>query len=163
MTIHLNHEEIQLLYRYCFALTNHSPDAYDLLQNALEKWVVKARQQTVGVGYLRRIIRNQFIDDCRAKHKVVFAPYEEGAILLASASSLDKILIDRDDIERLLQHFNEGERETLFLSAVMGYSAREIAEQTDESRNTILSRLHRIKQKAAATLQNDNDLRQGQN
>ncbi|MCL1082195.1 MULTISPECIES: RNA polymerase sigma factor [Shewanella] len=148
MTMQLSHDELQLLYRYCLALTNHNADAHDLLQSALEKWVKKTSEQTLGMGYLRRIIRNQFIDDCRRKNKIVFAEFNENITTLESTTSFEQILIDSDDIEHLLKSFNVAERETLFLSAVMGYTATEIAEQTNEPRSTILSRLHRIKKKA---------------
>ena len=51
------------------------------------------------------------------------------------------------DLDELLAFLRPEEREALYMNAVEGYSAREIAELTDRPRNTVLSLIHRGKKK----------------
>lgn len=147
MTIHINRKELQILYRYCYSLTNNTNEADDLLQSGLEKWIKSDRQQDTSLAYIRKIIRNQFIDHCRRNKLVAFEQFDETAPLVMSSESMEQTLIDDQEVDRLMGKLNNGERETLFLWAVMEYSASEIANETGEPRGTILSRLHRIKNK----------------
>ena len=55
----------------------------------------------------------------------------------------------------LLAHLRPDEREALYLNIVEGYTAKEIGRMTRESRGTILSRIHRAREK----LRNDKRLR----
>ena len=55
-------EELNRFYRYCIALTGNEEDAFDLLQDSLEKFM---RRGTPGLEnkteHFFRLIRNQFI------------------------------------------------------------------------------------------------------
>ena len=50
-------------------------------------------------------------------------------------------------LHRALGTLRPDERETLFLAVVEGYTAQEIADMTQRPRGTILSLLHRTKEK----------------
>lgn len=147
MTLNINRNELQTLYRYCYSLVNNKNEADDLLQSGLEKWLKLDQQKDYSLAYIRKIIRNQFIDQCRRKKLVPFEQFDETTPLIMSSESMEQALIDDQEVELLMDKLNAGERETLFLWAVMEYSASEIASETGEPRGTILSRLYRIKSK----------------
>ena len=147
MTLNINRNELQTLYRYCYSLVNNKNEADDLLQSGLEKWLKLDQQKDYSLAYIRKIIRNQFIDQCRRKKLVPFEQFDETTPLIMSSESMEQALIDDQEVELLMDKLNVGERETLFLWAVMEYSASEIASETGEPRGTILSRLYRIKSK----------------
>ncbi len=144
----LDSTQLNNLYRYALSLTANREDAYDLLQTALEKLLRSKQTHRNEMAYLRAIMRNQFIDQCRRNKLIDFEPiiHEENLALL-DAEPLEKAIIDEDHVNTLMMALNPIEREALFLWAVMDYTASEIAEETGESRGTILSRLHRIKKK----------------
>lgn len=148
MTVNINRNELQTLYRYCYSLVNNKSEADDLLQSGLEKWLKSSQKKDYSLAYIRKIIRNQFIDQCRRKKLVPFEQFDETTPLIMSSESMEQALIDDQEVELLMNKLNAGERETLFLWAVMEYSASEIASETGEPRGTILSRLYRIKSKS---------------
>ncbi len=61
-------------------------------------------------------------------------------------------LVDLGELEWALATLRPVEREPLFLSAVEGFTAREIGELTDRPRGTVLSLIHRAKGKMRAAL-----------
>jgi RNA polymerase sigma-70 factor (ECF subfamily) len=141
-------DQLQKLYQYALALTHDASNAHDLLQTALLKWVQKGKPGEQPVAYIRQIIRHQFIDDCRRHKRVAFEPMEDHSPVIMSEDCLEKQYVDEALTEQLLGGLNNAEREVLFLSAVMEYSASEIAEELGTTRGTILSRIFRIKKKA---------------
>lgn len=142
--------DLNCLYQYCYSLTNRQEDAYDLLQSGIEKWL-RSSTQEIHLGYIRKIIRNLYIDICRRKKLVAFEKFEENTPLLFSETSIEQINIDMESVEHLMSVLSDAERETLYLWAVLEYSAAEISIEIDEPRGTVLSRLYRIKKKLAAS------------
>lgn len=162
MRLNISRSDLQILYRYCYSLTNNKNEADDLLQSGLEKWIKSAKSNDTNLAYIRKIIRNQFIDQCRRKKLVVFEPFDHTMPLMMSSESMEQAVIDTQEIDLLMNKLNAGERETLFLWAVLEYSASEIATETGEPRGTILSRLYRIKSKMnAENPQNQASVRTG--
>ena len=146
---------LQSLYRYCLCLTRHSPAAEDLLQTAIERWLSRAAKPQYPKAYLRTIIRNQFIDDCRRLKRIDFEPIDEHAPALLDETCMEQVALQHDLIEYLFSQLNAAEREVLYLWAVEGFSAAEIANDLGQPRGTILSRLHRIKIKAVEIMQSE--------
>ncbi|MCL1140515.1 RNA polymerase sigma factor [Shewanella pneumatophori] len=140
---------LQSLYRYCYCLTANTSQAEDLLQSAIERWLTSSATPEYIGAYIRKIIRNQFIDNCRRNNLVDFEPLEENAPALLGESCLEDIEIQHNLLEYLFEQLNAAEREVLYLWAIEGYSAAEIAIDLEQPRGTILSRLHRVKVKAA--------------
>lgn len=149
----LERSELQKLYQYSFALTKNASDAHDLLQTALEKWVRQGKKGYAPASYVRKIIRNQFIDDCRRKQCIAFEALEDDAPAVMNDRMLEQQMIDESLVDQVMDQLNHAEREVLFLSAVMDYSATEIATEMKTSRGTILSRLFRVKKKARHIMQ----------
>lgn len=68
---------LQTLYRYCYSLTCNEHNAYDLLQNALEKFIKANNTATNSNAYIKKIIHNQFVDDCRRQQIIAFEAIDE--------------------------------------------------------------------------------------
>lgn len=147
----LSNQQLQQLYQYSFSLTANADNAQDLLQTSLEKWLranpVRNHKVQNPTAYVRKIIRNQFIDDCRRQQRIAFESLEDSAPSLADERNLDDIIISKRELEYLWQQLNTAEREVLYLWAVMEYSAQEISNELEQPRGTILSRLYRLREK----------------
>jgi RNA polymerase sigma-70 factor (ECF subfamily) len=143
-------ELFQRGFRYAMALT-HEPDrAADLLQDACVACL--AAQAPWRVGYLFAAIRSRFIDRYRRQKLAIVEPIgaeEELAQVGAFTDPRDAetLQADLESLDRALGRLRSEERETLFLAAVEGYTAQEIAELTGRPRGTILSVMHRARRK----------------
>lgn len=137
-------------YRYALALT-HDPDrAADVLQDACVATLSAGGPWSL--GYLFAAIRTRFIDMHRRQRLVVLEPYpdDEGAARVPGAEGPhdeDRIRADLSSVERALGMLRPEEREVLYLTAVEGHTAREIAEITSSPRGTVLSLIHRGRRK----------------
>lgn len=140
-------ELLQRGYRYALSLS-HDPDrAADLVQDACV--AVLAAQGAWTRGYLFAAIRTRFIDRQRRHRLVVVEPIGDDEFGLDSSSWRDEEGLDCDveALGRALDVLRVEEREALFLTAVEGYTAREVAEATDRPRGTVLSLVHRARAK----------------
>ncbi|MFN3202970.1 MAG: RNA polymerase sigma factor [Bradymonadia bacterium] len=139
------------LFRYCYSLTGDDDAAYDLLHQSIERYLKAAKRQHIDapVAYLRRIIRNRFIDDLRRARRLPEVSLEElqESVVDLSTTGLERQMVAAGDMAIIWRQLSPVEREALYLWAVEGRTASEIAEDCGVSRNTILSRLHRLRQK----------------
>jgi RNA polymerase sigma-70 factor (ECF subfamily) len=147
-------ERLQKGYRYALALTHHSADAEDLVQEA---WLNLARRygRVETNAVLFTAVRNLFVDQCRRKKIVQFDSIEEaeGPELPAPGESEPGL---QGDLDTLLAILRPVEREALFLHYYEGRTAEEIGQMTAQPRGTVLSLLHRaIAKLRAAAVQKD--------
>lgn len=159
--------ELNQLYRYCYALTVHQDDAYDLLQVSIEKYLKhqanKSLLQTTQPGtesrhsemaYLRGIIRNQFIDDARRANCVPFESLTDShETATIDIQPLDNLMINEELVDHIWSLLDTSEREIIFLWAIEGYTAKEISSELEVPRGTILSKIHRLRQKVLKKLE----------
>ncbi len=136
-------------YRYAVSLTHDSARAEDLLQDS---WVAVLRAggaQTI--AYMFSSIRSRFINQCRRDQLAPMMQLDEAmnqGLLDATESRTDGLIRASDEsLERALSRLRPVEREALFLAAVEGYTAQEIADLTQQGRGTVLSLIHRAKAK----------------
>ena len=150
----LERETLDRLYRYCYSLTGNEDDAYSLLQDGVERYLKANQKQHIeaAVPYIRKIIRNIFIDRARRASRFPEVGLDEVAegVLELGVSSLEGQVIAVMDMQPLWERLEPMEREVLYLWSVEGHTAQEIATQSEVPRNTILSRIHRIKKKVVA-------------
>ena len=146
----LDRPVMQGLFRYGFSLTHDEDTAYDLLQDALEISLRKAPDNAAAATrYVQRIMRNRFIDQYRRDHRhptVSFDDNDKQPVII-DPRVLEDIVIAEHEVESIMAMLEPLERELLFLWAVEGCTAQEIAERTDSPRGTVLSRIHRLRQK----------------
>lgn len=142
----MNAAILNKLFRYCLALCGDRDDAQDLVQDSVEKLM---RQPAGAVNevnaYLRQIARNRFYDGYRRKVSVPFEPLEQPDLILCAERDLEAMVIDEQTLHIVWAKLSSDEREVIFLWSVEGYSASEIALNLGLPRNTVLSRLRRVK------------------
>lgn len=138
-------ELLQHGYRYALSLTRHPAKAEDLLQDA---WVAVIQADGPHEkGYLFSAIRTRFYNLYRRELLVPMESLDREA----EAASLDgRERVQQHDfddprLEGALAQLRGIEREVLYLSAVEGYTAQEIAGITGQARGTVLSMLSRIR------------------
>ena len=135
-------------YRYALSLTHRETDAEDLVQEAWLK-VYQRRGRRFDKALFFTAIRNLYIDQYRRNKLVVLEPLDESQVADSHDFGSD---ISMADLEPALASLRPEEREAIFLNSVEGYTVRQIAEFTQRPRGTVLSLIHRGKQKMAAKL-----------
>ena len=151
-----NRVELNNLYRYGYALCANQDDAYDLLQFALEKYLLKpvVRNCASDMAYVRTTMRNRFTDVYRKSARFPEEEYDDSLVAI-DETTLEDIVIAQCDLEIMWKELNAMEREVLYYWAVEGMTAQEIAELIDAPRGTVLSRLYRIRKKFDTEAENN--------
>jgi len=142
-------KQLNNLYRYCFSLTGKEHDSYDLLQSSVEKFL-KTDINNVDnkSAYIKKIIRNHYIDECRKNSKVDEEQYDETVIYVdMNTNSLEKIVASQYQVEAVWQQLTVSEREIMYFWAVEGYTADELAQFLEIPRGTLLSKIHRLRKR----------------
>ena len=140
------HEFLQKAFRYALSLTHSEEDAKDLVQESWLK-VYRRKGRVKEKALLFTTIRNLFIDQYRHNKAFGSEPIEVlDNVIQGNGADSDPILT-MDELGNLLKNLRTIEREVLFLSAVEGYTAEEIGGITNLSRGTVLSLMHRARNK----------------
>jgi len=159
----LDKENLNHLYRFAISLTNNDDEAYDILQTCVEKYL-KADLTDIEkpVAYLKRMIRNEFIDQTRKKKyyqdvdsDVLGRINDQNAL---NQVSLEEIFVQQSEVTALLGTMQPEEREILYLWAVEEYTIEEISQMKQIPRGTLLSKLHRLKKRVQLQQDSDNVL-----
>lgn len=145
----LSEEELlQAGFQYAYALTHHHHDAEDLAQTAWLKLYQRYGAVTTKALFFTTV-RNLYIDQYRRRQRLQFTSLTGEHACLPTAS--DGARGDTEiTMEQMLAQLRDVEREALFLHVVEGYSSSEIATLTGKPRGTVLSLIHRSKQRLAA-------------
>jgi len=144
--------ELNNLYRYGYTLCGNQDDAYDLLQYALEKYLLKPAggANASDISYVQTTMRNRFIDGYRKSRRYPEDEYDDSLVSI-DKKTLEDVVVEQLDLEIVWKDLNIMEREVLYYWAIQGMTAQEIAEQLDVPRGTVLSRLYRIRKKFGST------------
>ncbi|MEL7059021.1 MAG: sigma-70 family RNA polymerase sigma factor [Acidobacteriota bacterium] len=142
-------DHLHAAYRYALALVGDRAEAEDLAQQG---WL-RLFERYGGVparAALYTTVRRIFVDRWRRERRVELLALEE-----VDDPPADPPLsaVDRVDLERALGCLRPFEREVLYLHAVEGWTAAEIAEWTERPRGTVLSLLFRARRKLAAEVE----------
>ncbi len=97
-----NPDSLNQLYRFCYSLTSDENNAYDLLQNSLEKFLKSKTKKDNDLAFMYKIIRHQFIDDFRRRSKHQLITFEEQDYIDFDVKTLESISIDDDLIEQVI-------------------------------------------------------------
>lgn len=149
-------EVLQRGYRFALSLTHDATRAEDLVQDA---WlsVLSARGPRTR-QYLFATIRNRFIDQCRRDALVFTEPlatYSDEECEVGAWQDDPEIHVQDGALQRALDQLRPEERAVLFLSAVEDFTSQQIAELLDCPRGTVLSCVHRARNKLRHILQSD--------
>jgi len=159
----LDKDVLNQLYRFAISLTNDDDQAYDLLQTCLERYLkIDTSNIDAPIAYLKRMIRNAFIDQTRKGRlyqdiapEVADRMSDEHSL---TAVSMEEVYVNQSEVAALLGTMQPEERELLYLWAVEEYTIQEIAEFKQVPRGTLLSKLHRLKKRIQLQQASDNVL-----
>jgi RNA polymerase sigma-70 factor, ECF subfamily len=148
------------LYPAALRLTRNRADAEDLVQETFVRAYAGFGQFIPGTNlraWLHRILANAFINTCRKRgREPAQAPWDDVAALptpLTSsrlARSAEDEALERladSDVMRALRSLPEPFSAAVYLADVEGYPYREIAEILGTPIGTVMSRLHRGRQR----------------
>ena len=139
---------LQQLYRYAYSLTCDEHNAYDLLQASLEKFIKSSVVANQPAAYVKKIIYNQFIDECRREKIIQFESLDDANLPTDfDVQTLEELLVSESMAKQILQSLEPDEREIMHCWAIEGYSASEIAKKFKKPRGTILSKIYRMRKK----------------
>jgi len=146
-----NKDDLNQLYRYALSLAKKEDIAYDLLQGAVENYLKKSpRSVDKPLAYTKIIIRNLFFDLERRNKVIPMISIDSDEVSYIEAfddSSMDDILINQQDVQRLTEKLSAEDNELLYLWAVEEYTTEDIAKIYKQPKGTILSKLHRLKKR----------------
>lgn len=144
----LDEASLNRLFYYCQALTGSRADAYDLLHDALEKFLQqKSHDIKQPEAFVRKIARNRFIDLQRRAARTRFEVLEEQPAPESLENELECLIVNETTLQTVWAALNAGEREVVFLWAVEGMTAQQIADELHLSRSAVLVRLKRMRDK----------------
>lgn len=150
----LTDTEYNNLFKYGVALSGNEDDAWELLQQAVENYIrvctskMRTDDNHNPSAYVRRSIKNLFIDRMRHQQKFHHIEYEESAldpVFIHEDQSLEDMLITKQEYEACWELMDIEERELIYLAAVEGYTIQEIADDLGFKKGTLLSKIHRLK------------------
>jgi RNA polymerase sigma-70 factor (ECF subfamily) len=136
------------LRRFARGLTHDVADADDLCQQTVER-ALKSRQQWQEGSrldaWIYRIMRNQWIDDMRArKRRAQTFVHEDEGLNVGMAGDRDaETLVELGNVDRALARLPEEQREAVVLVLVEGFAYKEAAEIIGIPQGTLTSRLGR--------------------
>ncbi len=146
----LNDETYQALFRYAAALTGCDQKGFDVLQEVIIRWG-KQNKNAIDqpLAYLKRMIKNEVIDQYKIQKRRndLLDNHANYSTDLVSEASLEDLLIDQMTLGKIWKTLVPKDREILYLWAVEGMSAREMAIHLNTKRSTILSQMSRLKQR----------------
>lgn len=151
----LTHEHLQQLYRYGYSLTANDQESYDLMYDVIERCIRKEHTPQNPVHYIMRGMRNQLIDQHRRQNKRPHVPLEAEHIAQMvdlSEHGLEHQIISSLDLQKIWPTLEPEEREMLYLWAVEEYTVAEIATHQEKPKNTVLSRLYRLRKRLKKSL-----------
>jgi RNA polymerase sigma-70 factor, ECF subfamily len=155
------------LYPTALRLTGNQIDAEDLLQETFAKAYAAFDQFRPGTNlraWLRKILANTFINTCRAKKRqpvqVHSSDFQElcqaGAdplgVPVPSAEAEALELLGDSAALRALGDLPENIRKVIYLADIEGYAYREIAQIMGTPLGTVMSRVHRGRNKLRTKL-----------
>lgn len=143
-------------YRFALSLTHDHARAEEFVQDA---WFSVLRANGPwNRTYLFSAIRSRFVDDCRRRNVVVFESMRDGFECVddnhdADADIDDGLIAANGSLESALGRLRPEERSVLYLTAVEGFTAQQVAALLDWPRGTVLSMKLRARRKLRNTLQ----------
>lgn len=173
------------MYAAALGLTRNRSDAEDLVQEVYLKAFSNFSSFQEGTNiraWLYRILTNTFISDYRSKKTDLgrigdplpadwqLSSASQGSLggdhdsvahapTSPSAESEAFVKIESDEVLKMLEALPKKQRRAVYLSDVMGFSYKEIAEILDLPMGTVTSRIHRGREKLRRSLRTEAEAR----
>ena len=153
----LDKESLNQLYRYAMALTANKADAEDVLQTSIERYLKNCNLAlSDNLPLARKILRNYWFDELRKlKVREGYADkvQQEQESISMLGDTLEDICISEYDLSKIWSTLTDEQRELLYMHGVLNYTAQEIAQEQNQPRGSVLSRIHRLKKMLKNSIQ----------
>lgn len=167
------------LYPAALRMTRNPSDAEDLIQETFARAYAAFHQFSPGTNlsaWLYRILSNTFINSCRKNAREPqqtlsgepadnwIADAARSQLRTPLARSAEEVVMERmadSEVFRALRDLPEGFSTAVYLADVEGYPYHEIAEMMGTPIGTVMSRLHRGRQRLRVRLATHADGRRG--
>lgn len=136
------------LRRFAWSLTNSVHDADDLLQNTIERLLVKGVPADADLNrWAFTVCRNLWVDECRARKVrcVVAWNPEEHDVMTVDGEKDMHLKIEVAQVNALLRQLPEEQHLVLSMVTVQGLSYQETADQLGIPLGTVMSRVARAR------------------
>lgn len=136
------------LRRFAWSLTNSVHDADDLLQNTVERLLVKGMPADADLNkWAFTVCRNLWIDECRSRkvRGTVAWDQDEHDVVTVDGEKDMQLKIEVAQINALLQQLPEEQHLVLSMVTVQGLSYQETADALGVPLGTVMSRLARAR------------------
>lgn len=146
------------LRRFAWSLTNSVHDADDLLQNTVERLLVKGMPADADLNkWAFTVCRNLWIDECRSRkvRSTVAWDQDEHDVVTVDGEKDMQLKIEVAQINALLQQLPEEQHLVLSMVTVQGLSYQETADALGVPLGTVMSRLARARTRLVDLLGND--------
>jgi len=144
---------LQQLFQYAMSLTVNHHDAQELVQTALELYLIqlrKGQQIESKVAYVRTLIRHRFIDLCRRNQRWQYEALDEQLSHNISPVDLEQWVYDSELLAQIWAELPPIDRDILYHWAELGYTIEEVATHLNMPKGTVLSRIHRLRKRCVA-------------
>ena len=145
------------MYRVAWRLTGNSGDADDLVQESyIQAWqkIDSLRDPDRMRSWMFAILRNQFLKSVRKKKPVASSEMESVVDHRSEESELEENV---DVVQQAIKQLDEDQRMPILLVSMEGLSVDEASEILQIPRGTVLSRMHRGRQKLKELLNRSNE------
>ena len=147
-----NPQDLNSLLKYCQTLNQDKDDAYDLLYSSIEKYLRKPPKcDAAKFGYIRKIIKNQWIDGLRRFEPDLesITPENQECIgyLINDGNPVEKQLIQQTTLAIVWQSLSFKEKLIIYKWVIDRRTIDEIAEAIQCPRNTIISKIYRMRKR----------------
>jgi RNA polymerase sigma-70 factor, ECF subfamily len=148
------------LYPAALQMTRNTSDAEDLVQETMAKAYTAFHQFTPGTNlraWLHRILATTFINSYRKKKRepAIAASHDRDDAFAPMVPSAETEALDRlvdSEVLRALRDLPADFRTAIYLADIEGYPYREVARIMGTPIGTVMSRLHRGREKLRAKL-----------